>query len=347
MHCRICSTKMNTLSKIDNCVIGHSTLRDKVFEMPVCEVELFVCPNCFHMQIENMIEEDYYDIYECNNEDTTMYYSQTDSVYLKRIEKLKKYGAEGNSFLEIGCGNGYLLNLAKQYYEDVLGVEPSKSECEIASRRGLNVINTYFDKDLRIEKTYDAFASFMVFEHLEKPMEVLGKAFDILKSGGVGLINIPDGEKIVKRGLYHQFLTEHINYYSMLSVCKLIQSSGFEVLEIDRDDQFLEFNIYIRKPKSDIDIGKIVKEHEKAIIDYVGDRKNILVWGAGNKSNSYSKLMKKLPIVGIVDSDAKKTDLYVSNIDKRIELPSKAIVNKSDVIIIFASSYNKEIINVY
>ena len=55
--------------------------------------------------------------------------------------------------------------------------------------------------------------------------------WEVLEDDGVALINVPNGEQILKNGLYHQLLLEHINYFSTQSIITLVKNAGFEVLD--------------------------------------------------------------------------------------------------------------------
>ncbi|MBE7719535.1 MAG: class I SAM-dependent methyltransferase [Lacrimispora celerecrescens] len=67
---------------------------------------------------------------------------------------------------------------------------------ESTKKKGLNVINSYFN-DLLGLKNITVFAAMMVFEHFEAPLDVLKAAFASLEEGGVGLINVPNGQLIL------------------------------------------------------------------------------------------------------------------------------------------------------
>lgn len=179
MLCRICGQKTVQIDTV-TCVKGHAHLGTAPFALPVVDVPLYRCPNCGHAQTPYLLDDAYYDDYDCREtENSLTYYTYTDSIYSQRLEKLQGLN-NGKSILDIGCGAGDALLAAQEYYERCVGVEPSLRECQAARKRGLCVINSYFDSTVQFEQPFDAAMCNMVFEHLESPATVLKKAHDVL-----------------------------------------------------------------------------------------------------------------------------------------------------------------------
>ena len=73
--------------------------------------------------------------------------------------------------------------------------------------------------------------TFQVFEHLTDLYSVLNYALEILEPGGVGLINVPNGQRIVEENLYHQIIAEHVNYFTPESLATMAKRAGFDLIE--------------------------------------------------------------------------------------------------------------------
>lgn len=343
MNCRVCDQKMQMIDKI-KCINGHARLNDKPFEIPFIELELYQCSNCGHVQTENCLDNDFYDDYEGRENGASCYWSDADSIYCRRMEKLHSLN-QGKNILDIGCGTGYALLAAKKYYDRCVGIEPSRNDYNIATKRGLNVINSYFDLDIQMQENFDAIMCNMLLEHLDNPREFLKMANCVLNAGGVMLVSIPDGESIINQGIYHQFLSEHINYYSLVSFGKLAHDCGFDVVEVERDERLLELNFYLRKRGAHIGISQVMQAHAEKLKSAVEGLNNVLVWGGGAKAATYSLLLKDIPVFAVVDSDEDKKGKYISGINVPIKAVEKDIILQSDAVIILASAYNAEIIS--
>lgn len=196
--------------------------------------------------------------------------------------------------------------------------------------------------------------SFQVFEHLDNLYIVLEYLYTILNEGAVGVINVPNGQQICTDALYHQITVEHINYFSPYSLAAMAKSAGFQILEIDNAVSTVELNIYVRKPclyeYSGNTFLQVLQKQRSDLKDqmlHIKSKSNapkITVWGAGAKSRRYFALLdKEIQLSHLVDSSADKVGMYVHGIDIPIELANKQIIDESDCILIFASSYNQEI----
>lgn len=64
----------------------------------------------------------------------------------------KKYKLNSNSFvIEIACNDGYLLRNFKKAKIPCLGIEPTRSTAKIALKKGINVIEDFFNSNLAKE----------------------------------------------------------------------------------------------------------------------------------------------------------------------------------------------------
>lgn len=344
MRCRVCNELVKPLEVIDNCRYKQFTLKQAPFSATTKDIQLYRCQSCSHIQTEYVLTDDFYNSYT-NMEGSSQYYGPL-VVFDEKLIKIKEYSNSHEKLLEIGCGTGVTLRMSEKYFKSCLGIEPSKITYEIAKAKGLNVINDYFNKSINLEGNISAFICFQVFEHLSDLYLVLDYAYELLEPGGVGLINVPNGQRIIYESLYHQLTCEHINYFSPYSLAMLAKKSGFDILEIEDIKSTLELDLYIRKPKEPTGFSNMRERQRKQLQHIINNNKDISIWGAGAKGQIYNQLLDKTnQIKHIWDSSPEKKGLYVSGIDIQIEMVSQSAIDESDIIIIFASSYNKEIIH--
>jgi len=104
---------------------------------------------------------------------------------LDAIEKEREKGC-APKFLDIGCGQGYVLEHALQRGWDVWGLEPSQVWAEQTSTRlGVKVwINRVEETDVPAESC-DIVFSDSVIEHLPEPRVMMNFARRVLKRGGI------------------------------------------------------------------------------------------------------------------------------------------------------------------
>lgn len=97
-----------------------------------------------------------------------------------------------NKLLDIGCGDGEFLKLAKSCGWDVCGLEPDSNAALVGRSKGLHVINAgeeHFDGE---QELFDVITLSHVIEHVHEPLKSLKKCFDLLKPGGFLWLETPN-----------------------------------------------------------------------------------------------------------------------------------------------------------
>lgn len=308
-------------------------------------MELYLCPSCTHIQTPYKLTDGFYNSYNIL-QGSAQYFGALELTENK-LHKLQQYAVSFDYFIDIGCGTGHALGIASRFFDHCLGIEPAYNSYCIAKEKGLDVVHAYFSRDLKLEEKgkVSAFTAFQVFEHLTDLESVLDYIFEILQPGGVGLINVPNGQKIVGESLYHQLTFEHVNYYSVYSACTMARRAGFEIIQVEDIPGTLEIDLYVRKPKLRMTFNQVKLRQRKQLTQMLAPYKTVTVWGAGAKSEKYVDLLEDASIVNcLLDSSLRKVGQYVAGFEVPVEEPTSANVNKNPIIIIFASSYNDEII---
>ena len=95
--------------------------------------------------------------------------------------------------LDIGCGPGFFLKVAKERGWSAEGIEPSRQAAAHARSLGLDVIEEFFNRQACANLgRYDVVHLNNVLEHIPNPMEIVRLARDLLTSGGILCINVPN-----------------------------------------------------------------------------------------------------------------------------------------------------------
>ena len=153
--------------------------------------------------------------------------------YAKTLKK--KIGKKKFSVLEIGCNDGILLKNFKK--NNHLGVEPSQNVCRIAQKKGLNVINKFFNEDLlktkNINKEFDIICGANVFCHIPNLYEMFFTLSKFLRKGGIIAIEEPYLGDMITKTSYDQVYDEHIFIFSIISINKVASLFGLEVFDAE------------------------------------------------------------------------------------------------------------------
>ena len=119
--------------------------------------------------------------YSAELDGLTKSYSETLKEGIKLLENSKE------NFLEIGCGNGFmLLEALKLGFKNVKGIEPSKDAISFADDKIKNFIqHGIFDENYIENKKYDLVFIAMIIEHVVDSNKFLENIYNVLKPGGV------------------------------------------------------------------------------------------------------------------------------------------------------------------
>lgn len=110
------------------------------------------------------------------------------------------YFQEKGKILDVGCGNGDFLLLAKREKNaEVSGIEFNPDSVQSAKDQGLDVFNENIDQHAERRKGYyDAVCTFQVLEHISRPGPFIEKCLDLLKPGGIFIVGVPNNDGFLK-----------------------------------------------------------------------------------------------------------------------------------------------------
>jgi len=334
---------MDVYDYLENIAIDVSKLFAAPSYFDGDNVEVYVCNVCGHFQIQNLANEQYYDDYIMSVSHT----KKIQDLQAAQLELLATFAQRREYFLEIGCGDGAFLLRAKDVFKDVIGVEPSKKFYELCKQKELCVINEYLTDSSYLPNKVDGFAARQVFEHLENPLEVLKIISKFMNLNGVGLIEVPNAEKMLRQKRYFDIFADHVNYFTASSLCHLAKQAGFAVIMLRESFNGDYLELYVRKGMY---VTESFSEKREKDFNFIKEKiekyQNVSIWGAGAKTQAiFTRYGSSLRVNNIFDTDQHKTGYYVINSKNPIELPSAEKINKNDLIIIFAVSYQDEIIS--
>ncbi len=173
-------------------------------------------------------------------------------LLLYAIAESNGNGAAASSFLDIGCGEGFLLNTAKEQGYTIQGID--------FSTVGLNNFNPHLLCDVEIGDSYKILDQFVsegrhfnvcvmqnLLEHIISPEILLRKTHDILLPEGIVVITIPNDfsmvqKELIKKGLVdHEYWflpPQHLHYFNVDSIRAFANKCAFDVI-----DTFADFPI--------------------------------------------------------------------------------------------------------
>jgi SAM-dependent methyltransferase len=141
---------------------------------------------------------------------------------------------DGLRLLDVGCGGGRFLRIAKKLGAIEQGVEPSAYAADVAKKQGLNVFHgTIEDFAAHTENTFDIITANHVVEHVPDPVKTLETMKKLLAPGGFIWISVPNAAYPISRalkGYWHSSdLPYHLMQFSPDSIAKAGNLAGLKV----------------------------------------------------------------------------------------------------------------------
>jgi SAM-dependent methyltransferase len=145
---------------------------------------------------------------------------------------MRKYFPTAHSFLEIGCGTGYVLLGMRQAFPQMTlaGSEIFSAGLQFAAERLPSVDLFQMDaRSIPYQDEFDVIGAFDVLEHIEDDETVLAQMHRAVQPGGGILITVPQ----------HMFLWSqadveavHQRRYSAQGMRRKVERAGFEVVRM-------------------------------------------------------------------------------------------------------------------
>ncbi len=180
------------------------------------------------------------------------------ATYDTYIKNALQFVKSKNNFLEIGCGNGFLLKKAQEHgFKNAYGVEPSRDAVLKADKRfRKNIVNNIFKPGLFRKNYFDMIAFFQVLDHVIDPNQFLRECHKILKPGGVVLAINHDVDSFISH-LFGEscpiFDIEHVYLFNKHTIDLIFKKHNFKVLRIFNVKNTFALNYclsYLPAPKS-------------------------------------------------------------------------------------------------
>ncbi len=140
--------------------------------------------------------------------------------------------------LDIGCNDGTLLS----YYPEAVekfGIDPSDIGTEVHLPRTQVVRDLFPSKELsRLmgERRFDVITAIAMFYDLEAPVEFVHGIAQLLSPRGLWIFEMSYMPTMLKKGMYDTICHEHLEYYSLAVVERILQEAGMKIVRAELND---------------------------------------------------------------------------------------------------------------
>lgn len=160
--------------------------------------------------------------------DNTVLHPITAARYHEILQRLETGRGQGR-LLDVGCGAGQFLEVARARGWRAEGTEISTSASPFLQDRGVTVHRGELP-DLILDHDYDAVTLFEVIEHFRRPQKYLEAARALLRPGGWVYLTTPNFDGMSRRllgGRWRVMAPEHLAYYSPPTLRRALASAAF------------------------------------------------------------------------------------------------------------------------
>jgi len=182
-----------------------------------------------------------YDYYgRLTAEDLRRRYSQENRTRQRELLKELARDARGRTLLDVGCGEGQLLQTARGEGWDAVGIDLSETAVRLCRERGLCVsLTDFFDSTLDHQR-FDAIVMSELLEHVPAPAKFLKRAEELLAENGILYLTTPNFGSLARRILGEAWSVihpEHIGYFERPTLRAMAsEQTGLRELKIEANN---------------------------------------------------------------------------------------------------------------
>lgn len=213
--------------------------------------QIFKCGNCKIQFMNPQYTEEYLaHYYSSYIRDESKIEKELIEAQTYCLSLVENFLPEKGKLLEVGSGNGYLLQAARKRGWDPTGHEiDCESAKKVSEKIGMEMLCGKFTR-LEISDKFDAVMMLHVLEHFKDPVDHIKKIGTLIRKDGILFIALPNIQsrsglvkfaleklKIKRKNVAAYYDTDHhLWYYTPFTVRKFLEKNGFEIIRIYSGD---------------------------------------------------------------------------------------------------------------
>lgn len=362
---------------LPNCFVEMNTLSE-------CEqypLKLVYCPVCHLVQIDQHVTPEIvfnhdYKYFSSYSKELAI---NSKNFFEQICEELKL--KKKDRIIEIASNDGYQLKyFLMNHYDNILGIEPTKSTAEVAIDLGIETRIEFFTHQLGMELGRQEMAKLIiannVLAHVPDLNDFVMGIKSLLSVEGTAVIKFQYIVDLIKNEYFDLIYHEHISYFSLTSVSHLMVENNLRIYKVTRLDEqggsleirvcHLDSHIKTHHSVEDIleeesqfgirgiliykNFANSVENKKKLINDFMNDLKTydkkIAAYGAPAKGNVFLNYLgiNQSIIEFTVDRNKEKHRLRMSGSNIPVYDVEKISEEKPDYLVILPWNLKKEII---
>jgi 2-polyprenyl-3-methyl-5-hydroxy-6-metoxy-1,4-benzoquinol methylase len=141
-------------------------------------------------------------------------------------------------WLDIGCGLGYLIDVAFDNGFAVKGTEFNEYAVQYMRSKYVYPVECGIIEDIEFDEKFDVVSMMDVIEHLQDPFGDMIRIKELMKTGGILIILTMDSDSLMSRIMgkkledFRRF-REHLFFFGKKSLSAILDQNGFEIQSIN------------------------------------------------------------------------------------------------------------------
>jgi 2-polyprenyl-3-methyl-5-hydroxy-6-metoxy-1,4-benzoquinol methylase len=179
--------------------------------------------------------------------------------YRKIVRKVKEQylrknlsSAQKAKWLDVGCGLGFLMDVAFDEGFVVSGVEFSLPAIQYIRSKYTFPVTYGLLSEIEFDEKYDVVSMFDVIEHLIDPISDLQKLRQHIEDDGILIIQTMDCDSLVSKLLGKKLedfrrTREHLFFFNRNSLKKILDHCGWKILDVRLHGQTFQLSTLIER----------------------------------------------------------------------------------------------------
>lgn len=261
---------------------------------------------------------------------------------------LEEFSLKGQKVIELGCGRGEFLSILQELGAEAHGLEHSELSVRECVGRGLRVSRGFLQSgaDHLNESPFHAFFILNFLEHLPHPNSTLSAVRHHLTNNGVGLVEVPNMNMMLRQRLFSELTSDHLLYFTRETLESTLRLNGFDILRCSQEFHEYILSAVVRKrgPVDLSDFNRQKAEIKVQVHQYVSRFDKVAVWGAGHQALAALSLLDlKEKIRYVVDAAPFKQGKFTPATHIPIVPPEALDSDPVNAIIVMAAGYSDEV----
>ena len=186
-----------------------------------------------------------------------------------------------------------MVNAIKEEIDcEITGIEASKNSVKLATEKNLNVVQGYFGENTNALKgqKFDIVVCYNFLEHMPHPKKVLEDLKKYLNNNSYIYMTVPSLNFIESTSCVHEFISDHLSYFTLNSLEKLFVYCGYQILKCNsfHNKNDLEITAKFKKEEKVClnlnEYHELINKVDNILDNLKGVNKPIFIWGAGHRS---------------------------------------------------------------